>query len=245
MQLSNSFTIALPPAEVFEAFLDVQRVAACMPGSQLLGQSDENTYEGEVSVKVGPLSVAYSGTISMLEIDRDQLQLTMRAKGREKRGAGNADAYVIARLSGHNGGTNVQIDTELNIRGKVAQFGRGAIAEVTDGIMQKFAENVEQLLSGSSPDADPSAPATSTYPAASTGTASGSAASTATRAAPGASGPETTGGDLDAWSLIIRPMLQRHALEIGTVAASAMAAYLGARAGSRSKRRGSRQCCEH
>src|SRR5699024_3546561 len=178
MQLSNAFTIGRPPAEVFDAFLDVERIASCMPGSKLLGQSDENTYDGEVSVKVGPLSVAYSGTISMLEIDREQMSLTMRAKGREKRGAGNADAYVVAHLREQDGGTHVQIDTELHIRGKVAQFGRGAIADVTDGIMQTFAQNVEQLLSGAgAPQA-----ATSPTPA---GQPAGSPAGSPTERAPG------------------------------------------------------------
>lgn len=239
MQLSNSFTIGRPPAEVFEAFLDVERIASCMPGSKLLGQSDENTYDGEVSVKVGPLSVAYSGTISMLEIDREQMTLTMRAKGREKRGAGNADAYVVAQLRAQDGGTHVQIDTELNIRGKVAQFGRGAIADVTDGIMQTFAQNVEQLLSGASAP-PPAAPSTVGAPAGgSIGEGAGGPRAGETRTI----GPDadTAGGDLDAWSLIIRPMLGRYARDIVTVAASALAAYVGARAGARPRRHA--RCC--
>src|SRR5699024_1247539 len=247
MQLSNAFTIGRPPAEVFEAFLDVERIASCMPGSKLLGQSDENTYDGEVSVKVGPLSVAYSGTISMLEIDREQMSLTMRAKGREKRGAGNADAYVVAHLREQDGGTHVQIDTELNIRGKVAQFGRGAIADVTDGIMQTFAQNVEQLLSGAGAPQAATSPTPAGQPA---GSPAGSPTESAAGPSQGAVGPtgpaaETASSDLDAWSLIIRPMLGRYARDVVTVGASALAAYIGARAGARAGARSRRhaRCC--
>src|SRR5690625_21587 len=239
MQLSNAFTIGRPPAEVFDAFLDVERIASCMPGSKLLGQSDENTYDGEVSVKVGPLSVAYSGTISMLEIGREQMSLTMRAKGREKRGAGNADAYVVAHLREQDGGTHVQIDTELNIRGKVAQFGRGAIADVTDGIMQTFAQNVEQLLSGAGTPQAATAPAPAGQPA-------GSPAESAAGPRQGAGGPtgpatETASRGLDATNLILPPLLGRYARDVVTVGAAALAAYIGARAGARAGARSRRR----
>ena len=84
MQLSNSFSIARPPQEVYAAFLDVDRIATCMPGSTLLGQTGPDTYEGEVKVKVGPLGVVYTGQFTILDQDADALRLTMRAKGREK-----------------------------------------------------------------------------------------------------------------------------------------------------------------
>lgn len=176
MKLSNSFSIARPPGEVYDAFLDIERVATCMPGSRMLGQPEPGTYEGEVRVKVGPLGVAYTGQFTVLDADKDALRLTMRAKGREQRGAGNADAHIVAQLSEQDGGTAVQIDTDLSIRGKVAQFGRGVIGEVTDGIMQTFASNVEAMLTGGGPSKQASAPAASTgaaAPAASTGAASG------------------------------------------------------------------------
>lgn len=222
MKLSNSFTIARPPAEVFDAFLDIERVATCMPGSRLVGRPAKDTYEGEVKVKVGPLGVAYTGELQLLEVDHDELRITMRAKGREQRGAGNADAYVIAQLSGQSGGTLVDIGTELNVRGKVAQFGRGVIGEVTDGIMQTFARNVEQLLTQ-----DPSSPSAPTPDAPSQAAAE-----------PAAGAPDPSGVEgLDIWNVIIRPMLQRHASEIATTALSGLAAYVGARAGSRRGRR--------
>lgn len=211
MKLTNSFRIDRPADEVFEAFLDVERVATCMPGARLTGQPADDTYEGEVAVKVGPLGVAYAGQLTVLEVDRGERRLTMRAKGREKRGAGNADAYVVAHVRDDGGGTFVEIDTELSIRGKVAQFGRGVIGEVTDGVMQTFASNVADLLAGKpTPETTPTgASPTTTEPA----------------AAPDQS--------LDAWGLIVRPMLQRHAGQIATVAFAGVAAYIGARMGAR------------
>ncbi|MDN5896876.1 MAG: SRPBCC family protein, partial [Nocardioides sp.] len=154
MQLSNTFTIARPPQEVYAAFLDVDRIATCMPGSKLLGQTGEDTYEGEVKVKVGPLGVQYAGEFTIVEQDPEALRLTMRAKGREKRGAGNADAHIVATMTAQSDGTLVELSTDLSIRGKVAQFGRGVIGEVTDQIMANFARNVEQMrVSGHVPGA--------------------------------------------------------------------------------------------
>ena len=226
MKLANQFTIDRPAREVFEAFLDVERIATCMPGSRLLGQSEPGTYDGEVKVKVGPLGVAYTGQFTVLDADAEQLRLTMRAKGREQRGAGNADAHIVASLSERDGGTLVQIDTDLSIRGNVAQFGRGVIGEVTDGIMQTFSGNVEQMLvSGQAPG--PAAPV-------SAGAAAGR--DTAPGPAPVTASADQGAGELDAWRLIVRPMLERHAGSLATVALAGVAAYLGARAGARSRR---------
>ena len=213
MKLSNSFRIERPAAEVFDAFLDVERVATCMPGARLTGHPADDTYDGEVSIKVGPLGVSYAGQLKVLETDTAQRRLTMRAKGREQRGAGNADAYVVAQVSDRDGGTLVEIDTDLNIRGKVAQFGRGVIGEVTDGVMSEFAANVARLLSGAptTPDA---------------GTAAGSAV-------PPAAEEPATEQNLDAWRMLVRPVLQRHAGQIATVACAGVAAYVGARMGAR------------
>lgn len=227
MKLSNSFTIDRPMGEVYQAFLQVERIATCMPGSTLLGQPEPGTYEGEVKVKVGPLSVTYAGEFVILDANDAAHRLTMRAKGREKRGAGNADAHIVANLSESPAGTLVQIDTDLDIRGKVAQFGRGVIVEVTDGIMQAFARNLEEMLrSGGMPAPAPAATAS--------GTATRSAPASPTAPPDAAPAAAPVGSELDAWSLIVRPMLQRHSGSIATVVLSGFAAWIGARAGARS-----------
>jgi len=212
VRLSNSFTIARPVPEVYEAFLDVERIAMCVPGSRLLGQPEPGTYEGEVKVKVGPLSVAYSGRLAVLEADEERRMLTMRAKGREQHGAGDASAHVVAVLTEHAAGTLVQIDTDLDVRGKVAQFGRGVLGEVTEGIVQSFASNVEQLLASSG-----------------TPTAHGTARHVPSAPVPAAAEPAA----LDAWRLVVRPMLGRHAGALVTIGLSGLVAYLGARIGAR------------
>jgi uncharacterized protein len=222
VKLSNSFTIDRSVDEVYQAFLDVERIATCMPGSRLLGQPEPGTYEGEVRVKVGPLGVTYSGQFTVLNADQQQHTLVMRAKGREQRGAGNADAHIVATLSEASDGTLVQIDTDLSIRGKVAQFGRGVIGDVTDGIMQTFAANVEQmLLTGQS-----------AAPADALSTSIRSRSSNTADAETSTAAPV---GDLDAWGVIVRPMLRRHGGSVATVVLSGIAAYLGARAGSNSR----------
>jgi carbon monoxide dehydrogenase subunit G len=195
----------------------------------MLGEPTPGTYEGEVKVKVGPLGVAYTGEFTVLDADKDALKLTMRGKGREQRGAGNADAHIVAQLSDQNGGTLVQIDTDLSIRGKVAQFGRGVIGEVTDGIMQTFARNVETMLTEGGASA-PSAPAA---------VASTSTDAPTSEPAAGFSGAEGEDDNtLDAWGLVVRPLLTRHTASLVTIALSAVGAYIGARLGARAQTQG-------
>lgn len=226
MRLTNTFEIERPATEVFDAFLDVERVATCIPGSRVLGHPEQDVYDGEVRVKVGPLGVSYTGQLRVLEADREQLRLTMRAKGREQRGAGNADAHVVATLADRDGRTVVDIDTELDVRGKVAQFGRGVISDVSADILRTFAGNLERLLV----DGDGTAPAGGPQEARHTEAAASGAAHSSGTSAADADG-------LDVWQVLVRPMLRRHATSIATVALSGAAAYLGARAGARHGRR--------
>jgi len=218
VKLSNTFEIDRPVGDVFDIFLDIERVAACMPGSRLTGRVDDQTYEGEVKIKVGPLTVAYAGQATFVEIDKEGRQLTLRARARETRGAGNADALIVARLEAHGSGTRVVIDTDLSIRGKVAQFGRGAIGEVAARLMQQFAQNVEVMLSG-----DEGAAA---------------AAPTAGLARPArseirdASPAEITDKDrapLDGWALIVVPLARKALPTAIGVVLSGVASYVGAR----------------
>lgn len=219
MKLSNTFEIDRPVGDVFDIFLDIERVAACMPGSRLTGRVDDQTYEGEVKIKVGPLTVAYAGQATFVEIDKEGRQLTLRARARETRGAGNADALIVARLEEHGSGTRVVIDTDLSIRGKVAQFGRGAIGEVAGRLMQQFAQNVEVMLSGD-------------------GGAAAAAPAAAGLARPArseirdASPTENTDKDrapLDGWALIVVPLARKAVPTAIGVVLSGVASYVGAR----------------
>lgn len=207
MKLTNEMQIARPAQEVFDTLLDVEKVAVCMPGSRLLGRVDEDTYEGEVSVKVGPLGASYTGTVRFLEVDRAARTATLKASGREMRGQGNADAQVLARVEQDGDGAKVVIETDLMIRGKVAQFGRGVIGDVSGRLMAQFAGNVEQLLNrqDGQPDgaAAPAAAGTPT-PAQQVPTATPAARSGDVQQADG-------GATLDGLSLIAVPLLKRSA----------------------------------
>ncbi|MFC0115558.1 SRPBCC family protein [Kibdelosporangium aridum] len=143
MKLTNEVHIAQDPAKVFSTLLDVERVAGCMPGSRLTGRVDDSTYAGEVKVKVGPLGVSYTGTVKFLSVDEASRTAVLKASGREQHGQGNADAHVTARVVPDGSGSKVSIETDLMIRGKVAQFGRGVIGEVSQRLIDQFAKNVE------------------------------------------------------------------------------------------------------
>jgi uncharacterized protein len=188
MKLTNEVHIAQDPAAVFATLLDVERVAGCMPGSKLTGKVDDSTYSGEVKVKVGPLGVAYTGTVKFLSVDSSARVAVLKASGREQHGQGNADAHVTARVLPDGSGSKVAIETDLMIRGKVAQFGRGVIGEVSQRLIDQFAQNVEKSFAtnGSAP-----------------------AATKATSAAPDT--PAAEAPALDGLSLVIGPLLKRAA----------------------------------
>jgi carbon monoxide dehydrogenase subunit G len=186
VKLTNEVHIERDPAEVFAALLDVERVATCMPGSRLLGKVDDNTYEGEVKVKIGPLGVAYTGTVRFLEVDREARTAVLKASGREQHGQGNADAHVTARVVPDGTGSKVTIETDLMIRGKVAQFGRGVIGEVSQKLIGQFAGNMEQLLTGN-------------------GTTAATPSPTLTRPDP----EPVRESELDGLALVVKPLLKR------------------------------------
>jgi carbon monoxide dehydrogenase subunit G len=194
MKLTNEVHISRDPGEVFDALLDVERVATCMPGSRLTGR-DGDSYAGEVKVKIGPLGVAYTGTVRFLSVDKAARTAVLKASGREQHGQGNADAHVTARVLPDGDGSKVAIETDLMIRGKVAQFGRGVIGEVSQRLIGQFAGNMEELLTGNG-----SAAATAAG-------AAGTAAATAPAAASGDSAPAA----LDGLGLVAVPLLKRAA----------------------------------
>lgn len=153
MELNNEFRVAVPAAEVWDVFTDVQRVAPCLPGATLLSV-DGDEFTGAVKVKVGPITVSYRGVASYKEKDTDARRLVLRAEGKETRGNGTAAATVTAQLTEDGPrGTHVVISTDLAISGKAAQFGRGVLADVSSNLIAQFARSLEaELLAGGSPD---------------------------------------------------------------------------------------------
>lgn len=179
MDFTNEFRVSLPPDQAWALLTDVERIAPCMPGAQLTGR-DGDTYNGLVKVKVGPVTVQYKGTAAFEEQDAASRTAVLRARGRDARGQGNADARITARLVPEGEATMVTVETRLTVTGKVAQFGKGMIEEVSRKLLGQFVEALERQLAqerapepaavgGSGGDAtEPSAaaPAPSTPPAA-------------------------------------------------------------------------------
>ncbi|MYA84982.1 MAG: hypothetical protein F4Y12_05300 [Acidimicrobiaceae bacterium] len=159
MELNDSFEVAHPVDAVWEVITDVERIAPCLPGAQLTG-SDGDVHEGLVKVKVGPITSQYKGKASFTERDDAAHRLLMSASGRDTRGAGNASAEITVSLEAvTEASTRVSVHTDLTITGKVAQFGRGVLADVSRKLMGQFADNLAELVGADvAADASPAAP---------------------------------------------------------------------------------------
>jgi uncharacterized protein len=146
VQLTSAIRISRPAPEVLDALLDAGTVAACLPGSRLIGEVADNTYAGELRLRIGPMHAVYAGTVRLDDADRDAGTATLHASGWEQGGHGRADASVTLRVESRGGSTRVLISAELIIRGQVAEYPPGAIGDVGQRLVEQFAGNVEQLL---------------------------------------------------------------------------------------------------
>ena len=158
MELNNDFEVAAPIDRVWDVLTDVERIAPCLPGAQLQ-EIEGDEFRGVVKVKVGPITAQYKGAASFVERDDVGHRAVLRAEGRDTRGAGNAAADITAQLEAVDGGTRVTVTTDLTVTGKVAQFGRGVMADVSRKLMGQFADNLSDLISTAdgepATDADP------------------------------------------------------------------------------------------
>ncbi|MFA5565443.1 MAG: SRPBCC family protein [Acidimicrobiia bacterium] len=145
MDLKNEFEVAVPIAKAWEVLTDLERIAPCMPGAQLQEVEGEE-YRGLVKVKVGPITAQYKGKATFVEKDDDNYRAELKADGRDTRGQGNANATIVAALASTETGTKVTVDTDLAVTGKVAQMGRGVMADVSAKLLDQFVENLEAML---------------------------------------------------------------------------------------------------
>jgi uncharacterized protein len=149
MELTNELRLAVPIEEAWAALTDLERVAPCMPGAQLQ-EVEGDEYRGIVKVKVGAISAQYTGTARLVERDERAHRAVLQAAGRDTRGQGNATARVTAVLTPADGGTAVSLVTDLSITGKVAQFGRSVLSDVSGKLLGQFARQLETALQSSS-----------------------------------------------------------------------------------------------
>ncbi|MGC9961677.1 MAG: SRPBCC family protein [Acidimicrobiales bacterium] len=208
MELTNEFVVAVPVEQAWAVLTDVERIAPCLPGAELQ-EVEGDDYRGIVKVKVGPITASYKGTARFVEKDDTAHRGVLKAEGRETRGQGNASATIVATLSPSGEGTKVEVVTDLAITGKVAQFGRGVLADVSGKLLEQFVHNLESMVlapAAASPAGDAGSPpgaataATADAPAVAAPKAAGRAKparskATAKAAAPA---PASSGGDATA-----------------------------------------------
>lgn len=149
MDLTNEFTVPVPVERAWEVLNDVELIAPCLPGAQLQEIEGEE-YRGIVKVKVGPITAQYKGAATFQEQDEANRRIVLKAEGRDTRGQGSASAIITATMtesgSGDDVSTHVVVVSDVTIKGKVAQFGRGMIAEVSAKLLTQFVECLEGKL---------------------------------------------------------------------------------------------------
>jgi carbon monoxide dehydrogenase subunit G len=145
MILDNEVSIGAPADDVFRLINDVESVVTCLPGATLEGR-DGDTYRGRIQVKVGPIKAAYGGTVRFLHVDPEQRVLRMSGSGADTHGNGDAEADFELSVVPDANGSRLRVHTDLVIRGKIAQFGKGAIATVSNRLLSQFASNLAAQL---------------------------------------------------------------------------------------------------
>ena len=164
--LNHTFTVPVPVGDAWRILTDVERIAPCLPGAQLQ-EIEGETYRGVVKVKVGPIQAQFKGQASFVERDDANHRAVLKGEGRDTGGKGNASALITAQMTAVSANeTKCEVVTDLTITGKVAQFGRGAMKDISDKLLAQFVENLNSLIAtqpaapaATAPAAAPEAPA--------------------------------------------------------------------------------------
>lgn len=147
MKIENEFVVDAPVQQAWEAMLDLERIAPCLPGASIDEAADEE-YQGTMAIKLGPISTRYRGTVRVEEADEAHYRAVLKANGQETRGQGSASATITSTLHEENGSTRVHVETDMQVAGRVAQFGRGIMQDVAEEMMDRFSTCVEQEIVG-------------------------------------------------------------------------------------------------
>jgi uncharacterized protein len=145
MKLENEFTVPAPVDRAWEVLLDLERVAPCLPGAAIDGREGD-AHTGTMTVKIGPITARYKGTVRIEESDEQAHRAVMRAQARDARGQGTAAATITSTMEAVDGGTRVRVETDMRITGPAAQFGRGVMQDVSAKMMGRFADCLEGLM---------------------------------------------------------------------------------------------------
>lgn len=148
MEINNSFKVPVPIAEAWPALIDIERIVPCMPGAQLLEVVDASNYRGQVSTRLGPVTMTFGGTASIEEIDAVNYRARIKTQGRDAKGRGGVEANITFSLKPDGSATAVSVHTDLRLSGSVAQYGRGAgmVTDLASHWMAQFAECLQARL---------------------------------------------------------------------------------------------------
>ena len=157
MKLEHSFQVNAPLERVWQALVDVERVAPCLPGAEITDADEGGTYRGTFTVRLGPTTAAYRGELAMEEVDDAVHRAVMRASGADKRGQGSAKARIVSAMREEGDLTTVDVETDFTITGRLARFGRGGmIQDVSNRLLRDFSECLQQTIEQAEPTAQPS-----------------------------------------------------------------------------------------
>jgi carbon monoxide dehydrogenase subunit G len=146
MLIENEFEVAAPLDKVWDHFLDVPKIAPCMPGAELTEVAGDGVYKGRLLTKMGPVSLTFTGTAQIIEQDPAAKRIVMKASGSESKGKGQAEMTVTSTLERSGAGTKVKFSQDIQIAGALAQFGRGMISDVTTVLMRSFASCIQDNI---------------------------------------------------------------------------------------------------
>jgi uncharacterized protein len=167
MKLEHSFDVKAPLERVWQALVDVERVAPCLPGAEITEVGDDGSYRGNFTVKLGPTTASYRGELAMEEVDEQAHRAVMRANGSDKRGQGSAKATIVNVMRQEGELTKVEVETDFTITGRLARFGRGGmIQDVSNRLLRDFSDCLQQSIESAEPAAAERAESPQAAPAA-------------------------------------------------------------------------------
>jgi len=203
LTLNETFRVAAPPERVWQFLKNPADVVTCLPGAELTGTIDAQTYAGRVKVKVGPITAAYAGKATLAQVDDAARRMQIIAEGKESGGPGSARMTMTGQVTALEDGTSeVSVDAAIEIAGRVMQFGRGLIESVNKQLFKQFADSVRAKLEAAHAEEQSAAAATA-------------AASAATDAGTLEVPPSTDAGDASTHAA--RPLSRPHTGSAATV----------------------------
>ncbi|MEE2654558.1 MAG: SRPBCC family protein [Pseudomonadota bacterium] len=144
MEFENEFEVPVPLEEAWDILMDIERIAPCVPGAELTEVVDDKTYKGKISVKLGPVALTFNGQTTFEELDTANFSAKLKAQGTDSKGRGGAHANVTFRMESQANNTKVIINTNLQLSGAVAQYGRGVgmVQDLSQQIIGQFSDNL-------------------------------------------------------------------------------------------------------